>query len=161
LAASWQASKRGEAVTGAVMAAMRSALRVTNLCNVSVLKFSDFLAVGGVYDGDRSDRSHFTRQARSTGNALVANSEERLHAVLATLEKCQATLVVGGDRDTAQLLSVAILELRIKLNQIDDSELKALCDAMLREAETAEQPHLQKPHEAPRGRSSATLKLVK
>jgi hypothetical protein len=90
----------------------------------------------------------------------VANSEERLHAVLATLEKCQAALVVGGDRDTAQLLSVAILELRIKLNQIDDSELKALCDAMLR-AERAEQPALQKSHEAPRGRSPVTLKLVK
>jgi hypothetical protein len=101
------------------------------------------------------------RQARSTGNALVASSEERLHAILATLEKCQAALVVGGDRDTAQLLSVAILELRIKLNRIDDSELKALCDAMLREAETAEQPHLQKSHEAPRGRSPVTLKLVK
>jgi len=70
-------------------------------------------------------------------------------------------LVVGGDRDTAQLLSVAILELRIKLNQIDDSELKALCDAMLREAETAEHSRLQKSHEAPRGRSSVTLKLVK
>jgi hypothetical protein len=107
------------------------------------------------------DRFHFTRQARSTGNALVANSEERLHAVLATLEKCQEALVVGGDRDTAQLLSVAILELRIKLNQIDDSELKALCDAMLREAETAEHSRLQKSHEAPRGRSSVTLKLVK
>ena len=58
-------------------------------------------------------------------------------------------------------LSVAILELRIKLNQIDDSELKALCDAMLREAETAEHSRLQKSHEAPRGRSSVTLKLVK
>ena len=91
----------------------------------------------------------------------MANSEERLHAVLATLEKCQAALVVGGDRDTAQLLSVAILELRIKLNQIDDSELKALCDVMLREAETAEQSRLQKPQEAPRGRSPVKLKLVK
>jgi hypothetical protein len=107
------------------------------------------------------DRFRFIRQARSTGNALVASSEERLHAVLATLEKCQAALVVGGDRDTAQLLSVAILELRIKLNQIDDSELKALCDAMLREAEIAEQPRLQKSDEAPRGRSPVTLKLVK
>ena len=89
----------------------------------------------------------------------MANSEERLHAVLATLEKCRATLVVGGDRDTAHLLSVAILELRIKLNQIDDSELKALCDAILRDTETAEEPRLQK--EAPRGHSSVTLKLVK
>ena len=138
-----------------------SALRVTNLCNVFVAKLSDFLGVGGVYDDGWLDRFHFTRQARSTGNALVANSEERLHAVLATLEKCQAALVVGGDRDTAQLLSVAILELRIKLNQIDDSELKALCDVMLREAETAEQSRLQKPQEAPRGRSPVKLKLVK
>ena len=63
----------------------------------------------------------------------MAYFEENLRAVLATLEECQASLVRNGDRDTAQLVSVAILELRIKLNRIDDSELKALCDAMLRE----------------------------
>jgi len=58
-----------------------------------------------------------------------------MHQVLATLEECQMTLVQGGDRDTAQLVAVAILELRIKLNKIQDSELKVLCDAMLHEVE--------------------------
>ena len=76
-------------------------------------------------------------------------------------KQCQAALVLGGDRDIAQLVSVAILELRIKLNQIDDSELKALCDAVLRDVEATERPHHPKPHEGPRGRSPVSLKLVK
>ena len=96
-----------------------------------------------------------------TEETLVANSEEKLQAVLATLEQCQAALVLGGDRDTAQLISVAILELRIKLNQIDDSELKALCDSMLRGGKPPEKPHHPKSHEAQRGRSPVSLKLVK
>src|SRR5260370_34781502 len=74
-----------------------------------------------------------------TEKTLVANSEERLHSILATLEECQAALVASGNRETAQLVSVAILELRIKLNRVADSELKALCDAMLRDATSAEQ----------------------
>jgi len=37
-----------------------------------------------------------------------------------------------------QLLSVAILQLRMKLNQVADSELKALCDAMVPDDGTAE-----------------------
>jgi hypothetical protein len=91
----------------------------------------------------------------------VINSEEKLHAVLATLEECQAALVLGGDRDTAQLVSVAILELRIKLNRIEDSELKALCDAVLRDVEAAERPPHQRPHEGQRGLAPVLLKLVK
>jgi ADP-ribosylglycohydrolase len=89
----------------------------------------------------------------------VTNSEERLQAVLTTLEECQAALVLGGDRDTAQLVSVAILELRIKLNQIEDSELKALCDAVLRDVEASERAH---DPESPEGRRAPVLlKLVK
>jgi hypothetical protein len=94
-----------------------------------------------------------------TEKKLVTNSEQRLHAVLATLEECHAALVLAGDRDTAQLVSVAILELRIKLNQIDDSELKALCDAVLRDVEETERPHPRL--RSPRGRSPVSLKLVK
>jgi hypothetical protein len=90
----------------------------------------------------------------------VTNSEEKLHAVLATLEECRAALVLGGDRDTAQLVSVAILELRIKLNRIEDSELKALCDAVLRDVEAPERPH-QNPNEGQCGRAPVVLKLVK
>jgi hypothetical protein len=91
----------------------------------------------------------------------VTNSEEKLHAVLATLEECQAALVLGGDRDTAQLVSVAILELRIKLNRIEDSELKALCDAVLRDVEAPQRPHDSNPHEGQRARAPVLLKLVK
>src|SRR5216683_3904824 len=66
-----------------------------------------------------------------TEKTLVANSEERLNSILATLEECRAALIDSSDRETALLVSVAILELRMKLNRIADSELKALCDAML------------------------------
>ncbi len=61
----------------------------------------------------------------------VANSDERLRSILASLEECRAALVDSANRDTAQLLAVAILELRMKLHRVADSELKALCDAML------------------------------
>jgi hypothetical protein len=66
-----------------------------------------------------------------TEQTLVANSEQRLHSVLATLEECRSALVASRDRDTALLVSVAILELRMKLNRVAGSELKALCDAMV------------------------------
>jgi hypothetical protein len=87
----------------------------------------------------------------------VVYVEEKLKDVLATLEQCQAALVRNGDRDTAQLVSVAILE----LNRIEDSELKALCDAMLREVDPASKPAQLKPQEGPRQRPQVSLKLVK
>ena len=87
----------------------------------------------------------------------MANSEARLHSVLATLEECRAALNHSSDRETALLVSVAILELRMKLNGIADSDLKALCDAMLPDdgPERSEDPasHGQ--------RRRALLKLVK
>ena len=67
---------------------------------------------------------------------LVANSEERLQAVLATLEECRTALAGGANRETVQILSIAILQLRMKLNQISDLELKALCDAMVPDDES-------------------------
>src|SRR3981081_1213917 len=66
-----------------------------------------------------------------TEKTLVANSEERLHSILAALEECRAALIACANRETAQLVSVAIRELRMKLYGVADSELKALCDAML------------------------------
>jgi hypothetical protein len=69
----------------------------------------------------------------------VINSDEQLLSVLATLEACRATLVAGGNRDTAQLVSVAILELRMKLNGIDDADLKALCDEMVPDEDASEE----------------------
>ena len=81
--------------------------------------------------------------------------------MLATLEECQASLIRSGDLDTAQLVSVAILELRIKLNRIEDSELKALCDAMVRETEASSKTVSAKPQEGSRPRPPVSLKLVK
>ncbi len=65
----------------------------------------------------------------------MANSEERLNSILATL-------------------SVAILDLRTRLNRIADSDLKALCDAMSPDEAPAER--------SPEGqRRRPLLKLVK
>jgi hypothetical protein len=89
----------------------------------------------------------------------VDSSEEKLREVLATLEECQTTLVRGGNRGVAQLVSVAILELRIKLNRIQDAELRVLCDAMLREVEATEATPDPEPDR--RARRPVLLKLVK
>jgi len=67
----------------------------------------------------------------------VANSDEQLLSVLATLEDCRTALRQTGKDDTAQLVSVAILDVRMKLNHIGDAELKALCDEMLMSEEGA------------------------
>ena len=93
-----------------------------------------------------------------TEKTLVANSQERLQSVLATLEGCRAALI-DSDRQTALLVSVAILELRMKLNRVADSELKALCDAMLPDDAPDERSQAPKPPHGPR--RHPTLKLVK
>jgi hypothetical protein len=90
----------------------------------------------------------------------VANSDERLRSVLATLEGCQAVLIESTSRETAQLVSVAILQLRMKLNQVADSELKALCDAMNPAAKPAERSQPGSP-QGRRPPVPAVLKLVK
>jgi hypothetical protein len=82
-----------------------------------------------------------------------------LHSVLATLEECRAALVASSDRDTALLVSVAILELRMKLNRVADSELKALCDAMVPDEAAVERSEMPKSPQGPRRRP--LLKLVK
>jgi hypothetical protein len=90
----------------------------------------------------------------------VINSNEQLLSVLATLEACRATLVASGDRDTAQLVSVAVLELRMKLNAIDDEDLKALCDEMVSDEEArTERARDSKPSSAQRRRP--LLRVVK
>jgi len=67
------------------------------------------------------------------GRAPVVNSDEQLLEVLATLEECRAALTAGDNCDTAELVSVAILDIRMKLNGVVDAELKALCDEMVPE----------------------------
>jgi hypothetical protein len=89
----------------------------------------------------------------------VANSEARLRSILATLEECRDALIHSSDRETALLVSVAILELRMKLNGIADSDLRALCDAMLPDEAPAERSPQAKSQQAQRRRP--LLKLVK
>ena len=61
----------------------------------------------------------------------MTDSEQRLHSILITLEECRTGLIESGNRETARFVGVAILDIRMRLNRIGDSELKALCDAML------------------------------
>ena len=89
----------------------------------------------------------------------MASSEERLHSVLAALEQCRAVLTDSADRETAQLLSVAILQLRMKLNQVSDQDLRALCDAMVPDDDPAEAT--EHPKSPQNERRRASLKLVK
>ncbi|MDB5513663.1 MAG: hypothetical protein JWQ17_421 [Tardiphaga sp.] len=70
----------------------------------------------------------------------MLDPDKRLGSVIASLEQCQAVLADGAYRDAAQLVAMAVLQLRMRLHQIDDSELKALCDAML--PETGDNPDL-------------------
>ncbi|QPF86674.1 hypothetical protein IC762_10490 [Bradyrhizobium genosp. L] len=83
----------------------------------------------------------------------VASTEERLLSLLATLEECQAFLQDRASAETARLLSLAILELRMELHKVTDSELKALCD-MVASGEPVEDP-------ATASRFPSYLKLVK
>jgi hypothetical protein len=90
----------------------------------------------------------------------VINSDEQLLSVLATLEACRATLASSGNRDTAQLVSVAILELRMKLNGIDDADLKALCDEMVPDEDVAME-RARDAKSSPGQRRRPLLRLVK
>ena len=94
-----------------------------------------------------------------TEQTLVANSEARLQSILTTLEECRAALIDSNDRETAQLVSVAVLVLRMKLHRIEDSDLKALCDAMLPDEALVDRSQQAKPQHAQRRRP--LLKLVK
>lgn len=58
-------------------------------------------------------------------------SDERLLSILQMLGECRAELMVGGNRDSAHLVSVAILDVKMRLYGIDDDELRSLCDEML------------------------------
>jgi hypothetical protein len=58
-------------------------------------------------------------------------SDERLVSILEMLEECRAGLAASGHRDSADLVSMAILDVRTRLHRIGDAELQALCDEML------------------------------
>jgi hypothetical protein len=91
----------------------------------------------------------------------VANSGERLHSILATLEQCRTALTKEARPETAKLVSLAILQLRMDINQVADRELKALCDALAPDDEFAEMSQDSKVPHGQRRRPPAALKLVK
>ena len=69
---------------------------------------------------------------------LVSDSEAHLHSIIVALEENRAALVESSNLEAAQILAVAILQLRMQLHGIDGSELKAFCQAVqLHEAERA------------------------
>jgi len=94
-----------------------------------------------------------------TDKALVANSERRLREVVTVLEGCREALADGGEREASQLVSVAILQVKMKLNRIADSELKALCDVLVHQE--SERTHDPKSRQGQSRHSPAGLKLVK
>jgi hypothetical protein len=61
---------------------------------------------------------------------LVSDSEAHLRSIIATLDENRAALVESANLEAAQILAVAILQLRMRLHGIDGSELKAFCQAM-------------------------------
>jgi hypothetical protein len=65
----------------------------------------------------------------------VFDINERLRSVMSRLEECQMMLADVGERDTAQLVAMAMLQLRMRLHHIGDAELKALCDAITPDSE--------------------------
>lgn len=88
----------------------------------------------------------------------MANSDEQMLAVLSTLEQCRAALAASGNRESAHLVSVAILDLRMKLNRLSEDDLKSLCDEMVQ----AENPDkLRDPKLQPGQRRQPLLRLVK
>jgi signal transduction histidine kinase len=62
---------------------------------------------------------------------LVSDSEAHLRSLIATLEENRAVLIESANAEAAQILAVAILQLRMRLHRIADSELKDLCQAVL------------------------------
>jgi len=75
------------------------------------------------------------------------------------LEECQSVLAASGKRDSAHLVSVAALDVRMKLNRIGDAELKLLCDAMTARELAGDRPHEARSSLAPPLRPP--LRLVK
>jgi signal transduction histidine kinase len=95
-----------------------------------------------------------------TEQARAASSEQRLQSIVTTLAECQAALVASGNRETAQLVSVAILQLRMKHNRIADADLKALCDAIVLADAPVRESQRSKSQQGQRRRPAALLKLV-
>jgi hypothetical protein len=85
-------------------------------------------------------------------------SDERLASILEMLEQCRAGLAASGHRDSAGLVSMAILDVRTRLHRIGDAELQALCDEMLTDDAS---PRLRDPKLAPGRKRRPLLRVVK
>lgn len=46
------------------------------------------------------------------------------------LEECRAMLLEGGEHETVKLLDMVLLQLRMKLRGVSETELKQLCAAL-------------------------------
>ena len=69
---------------------------------------------------------------------LVSDSDAHLRSVIADLEESRAALVESTNLEAAQILAMALLQLRMRLHRVADSELKVLCQAVqLQEADRA------------------------
>lgn len=64
----------------------------------------------------------------------MSHSDDQLQSVLETLEECRKVLNATNNRESAEMLSIVILDVRMKLKGIDGADLRALCDEMLRSA---------------------------
>jgi hypothetical protein len=61
---------------------------------------------------------------------LVSDSDAQLRSVIAALEENRVLLVESANPEAAQILALAILQLRMRLHRIGDAELEALCEAV-------------------------------
>lgn len=100
--------------------------------------------------GDRGDRFKLVSQPALTERTPVSHSDEQLQSVLETLEECRKVLNESNSRESADLLSIVILDVRMKLKGIDGADLKALCDEMLRTASGEPLPPSKQTQDQPR-----------
>lgn len=87
-----------------------------------------------VFHGAEGGVDRYVPQAELTERTPVSHSDEQLQSVLETLEECRRVLNACNSRESAEMLSIVILDVRMKLKGIDSADLKALCDEMLRSA---------------------------
>ncbi|MGX1415082.1 hypothetical protein [Bradyrhizobium elkanii] len=80
-----------------------------------------------------------TLQSKNSPHQQMRFCLNRLADLHGRLEECQAFLTDRANTETARLLSLAILELRMELHKVTDSELKALCDMIASDEPVQEQ----------------------
>ena len=98
----------------------------------------------------REHRFKHASQPEITERTPVSHTDEQLQSVLETLEECRKVLNESNSRESAELLSIVILDVRMKLKGIDGADLKALCDEMLRSAASEPLPPSKQTQDQPR-----------